>query len=35
LDAMEALAQTQFAHTYSAREGMEIDLLAPRTKRGQ
>lgn len=27
LDAMEAQARTRFAHTYSAREGMEIDLL--------
>ncbi len=35
LDAMEALAQGQFARTYSASEGMEIDLLAPRTERGQ
>lgn len=34
LDAMEAQAQTQFAQTYSACEGMEIDLLAPRMKRG-
>jgi phosphoribosyl 1,2-cyclic phosphodiesterase len=31
LDAMEALARTQFAHTRSAYEGMEIDLLTPRT----
>ena len=31
LDAMEAEAQTQFAHTLSACEGMEIDLLAPKT----
>jgi ribonuclease BN (tRNA processing enzyme) len=28
LDRMEAQAQTLFAHTRSAREGMEIDLLA-------
>jgi len=28
LDAMEAAAQTRFARTRSAREGMEIDLLA-------
>jgi phosphoribosyl 1,2-cyclic phosphodiesterase len=28
LDAMEAEARTQFVHTRSAREGMEIDLLA-------
>jgi ribonuclease BN (tRNA processing enzyme) len=34
LDAMEALAQTQFAQTYSASEGMEIDLLTPRIERG-
>jgi phosphoribosyl 1,2-cyclic phosphodiesterase len=31
LDAMEAVAQTYFAHTRSACEGMEIDLLAPKT----
>ncbi len=31
LDAMEAMAQTYFAHTRSACEGMEIDLLAPNT----
>jgi ribonuclease BN (tRNA processing enzyme) len=34
LDAMEAKAQTYFAHTHSAYEGMEIDLLALRTERG-
>lgn len=34
LDAMEAEARTQFAHTRSAHEGMEVDLLAPRTERG-
>lgn len=28
LDRMEAQAQALFAHTRSAREGMEIDLLA-------
>jgi ribonuclease BN (tRNA processing enzyme) len=33
LDAMEALARTQFAHARSAYEGMEIDLLAPRTNK--
>jgi phosphoribosyl 1,2-cyclic phosphodiesterase len=33
LDAMEALARTQFAHAHSAYEGMEIDLLAPRTNK--
>ena len=33
LDAMEALARTQFAHTRSAYEGMEIDLLALRTNK--
>jgi len=31
LDAMEAEAQRQFAHTRSAYEGLEIDLLASRT----
>jgi len=31
LDAMEALARTQFAYAHSAYEGMEIDLLAPKT----
>jgi ribonuclease BN (tRNA processing enzyme) len=31
LDAMEAEAQRQFAHTRSAYEGLEIDLLAART----
>jgi phosphoribosyl 1,2-cyclic phosphodiesterase len=35
LDAMEAVARTQFARTRSACEGMEIDLLAPKmTERG-
>lgn len=34
LDQMEAEARTHFAHTYSASEGMEIDLLAQSTKRG-
>jgi len=33
LDAMEALARTQFARARSAYEGMEIDLLAPRTNK--
>lgn len=33
LDWMEAEARKQFAHTRSAYEGMEIDLLAPRTER--
>jgi len=28
LDKMEAEARRNFAHTYSAWEGMEIDLLA-------
>ncbi len=35
LDAMEAEAQTLFAQTFSASEGMEIDLLTMRTERGQ
>lgn len=34
LDSMEAQARTLFAQTRSAYEGMEIDLLAPRTERG-
>ncbi|HLI06656.1 MAG TPA: MBL fold metallo-hydrolase [Ktedonobacteraceae bacterium] len=33
LDQMEAEARKQFAHTRSAFEGMEIDLLAPKTER--
>ena len=32
LDRMEAEAQKQFARTYSAYEGLEIDLLAQRTE---
>jgi phosphoribosyl 1,2-cyclic phosphodiesterase len=35
LDWMEAEARKQFAHTRSAYEGMEIDLLAPRTERNE
>lgn len=34
LDAMQAEAQTQFARTYSAYEGMEIDLLKDDPTRG-
>ena len=34
LDVMLAEAQTQFAHTYSAYEGLEIDLLMDVPTRG-